>query len=48
MRADLQLLHDEAAVKSVDYAEDGTLVDAVVKDALWGRVREFAEGEGGA
>ena len=43
----VQLLHDEAAVKSVDYAEDGTLVDAVVKDALWGRVREFAEEEGG-
>ena len=44
----VQLLHDEASVKSVEYAEDGTLLDAVVKDALWGRVRMFAEeGSGG-
>ena len=44
----VQLLHDEASVKSVEYAEDGTLLDAVVKDALWSRVRMFAEeGSGG-
>jgi GTP-binding protein HflX len=39
----LELLHREAAVLRVDYADDGIRVEAVVGPALWGRVQEFAE-----
>lgn len=39
----VQLLHDEAAVLSVDYTESGTRVEAVVKPDLWAKVREYAE-----
>ena len=37
----LELLHREAAVLSTEYAEDGIVVEAVVKPELWGRVREY-------
>ena len=39
----VQLLHDEAAVLSVEYTENGTRVEAVVKPELWERVRQYAE-----
>ena len=39
----VQLLHDEAAVLSLDYAENGTRVEAVVKPELWARVRNYAQ-----
>ena len=38
----VQLLHDEAAVLSVDYAEGGTLLEAVVKPELWAKVCAYA------
>lgn len=41
----VQLLHDEAAVLSVDYTETGTRVEAVVKPELWAKLREYAEEE---
>ncbi|MGN1001883.1 MAG: GTPase HflX [Oscillospiraceae bacterium] len=41
----VEQLHRDAAVLSVDYAEDGTLVEAIVKPELWARVRPYAEGE---
>lgn len=43
----VEQLHRDAAVLSVDYAEDGTVVEAIVKPELWARVRQFAEGEDG-
>ena len=43
----VQALHDEAAVLSTDYAEDGTVIEAIVKPELWARVRQYAEGEQG-
>ena len=39
----VQLLHDEAAVLHVDYAENGTRIEAIVKSELWPKVQEFAE-----
>ncbi|MDO4749682.1 MAG: GTPase HflX [Eubacteriales bacterium] len=39
----LELLHREAAVLSTEYAEDGIVVETVVKPELWGRVREYRE-----
>ena len=39
----VQQLHDEAAVLSVEYAETGTRVEAIVKPELWARVKEYAE-----
>ena len=39
----VQLLHDEAAVLNVEYAENGTRVEAIVKPELWAKVRDFAE-----
>ena len=39
----VQLLHDEAAVLSQDYAENGTRIEAVVKPELWARVEAYAE-----
>ena len=41
----VQMLHDEAAVLSVDYTETGTRVEAIVKPELWAKLREYAEGE---
>ena len=41
----VQLLHDEAAVLSLEYTENGTLVEAVVKPELWAKLRQFAEGK---
>lgn len=42
-RGDLvDLLQREAAVLRLEYAEDCTVVEAVVKPELWGRVREFS------
>ena len=38
----IDLLQREAAVLSMDYAEDCTVVEAVVKPEIWGRVKEFA------
>ena len=37
----VQQLHDEAAVLSVEYAETGTRVEAVVKPELWAKVRRY-------
>jgi len=39
----VQLLHDEAAVISQEYAETGTRVEAVVKPEIWARVAPYAE-----
>ena len=41
----VQALHTEAAVLSTEYAEDGTVIEAIVKPELWARVRQYAEGE---
>ena len=35
-------LQREAAVLNIEYAEDCTVIEAVVKPELWGRVKEFA------
>ena len=37
----VQLLHDEANVLRLDYAEDGTVVEAVVKPELWAKVKAY-------
>ena len=37
----LDLLRREAVVKSADYTEEGLVVEAVVPNALFGRLREF-------
>ena len=39
----VRLLHDEANVLSMEYAEDGTRIEAVVKPEQWARVRDYAE-----
>ena len=41
----VQQLHDEAAVQSVDYAENGTMVEAIVKADLWRRLSEYVQEE---
>ncbi|MDD6502098.1 MAG: GTPase HflX [Oscillospiraceae bacterium] len=42
-RGDLiDLLQREAAVLNMEYAEDCTVVEAVVKPEIWGRVKDFA------
>lgn len=41
----VQQLHDEAAVLSLDYCGEGTLVDAIVKPGLWGRLRDYVREE---
>ena len=41
----VRLLHDEAVVKSVSYDENGTVVDAIVKAELYGRLADYAGGE---
>ena len=40
----VQLLHDEAAVLSLEYTEDGTRAEAVVGPELWARLAPYAEG----
>ena len=37
----VDLLRREAAVFSVDYADDGVRLEAVIKPELWGRVRTY-------
>ena len=39
----VELLHSEAAVIKTDYAEDGTVIEAIVKPELWAKVKDFAE-----
>ncbi len=39
----VQQLHDEAAVLSVEYSDEGTLIEAIVKAELWGRIKQFAK-----
>lgn len=41
----VKLLHDEALVKSVEYDENGTVIEATVKAELWGKLSGFAERE---
>ena len=38
----VEQLHAEAAVLSVEYDERGTLIEAVVKPELWGRIKQYA------
>ena len=38
----IDLLQREAAVLNMEYAEDCTVVEAVVKPEIWGRVKDFA------
>lgn len=40
--AALDRIHAEGAVLRVDYAENGTLVEAVVKPELWGKIKQYA------
>ena len=37
----LDMLHREAQVESTDYAEEGTVVEAVVDDKTYGRIRDY-------
>ena len=39
----VRLLHDEAAVLREDYVEDGTMVEAVVRPAVWGRLKDYVK-----
>ncbi len=39
----VQALHDEAAVISTEYAEGGTIIEAVVKPDLWARLRDYVQ-----
>ena len=39
----VQTLHNEAAVLSLEYAEQGTRIEAVVKPELWAKLREYVE-----
>ena len=41
----VQLLHDEGKVFSLEYTENGTRIEALVKIELWAKLREYAEGE---
>ena len=42
-RGDLvSLLQSDAAVLQLEYAEDGTVIEAIVKPEMWGRVKEFS------
>ena len=40
----LDTLQREADVKKADYTEEGIAVEAVVPDALYGKLREFVPG----
>ena len=48
-RGDLvSLLQKEAAILNLEYAEDGTVLEAIVKPEIWGKVKAFSnipEGE---
>ena len=39
----VRLLHEEAAVLREDYVETGTMVEAVVKPAVWGRLKDYVK-----
>ena len=39
----VRLLHEEAAVLREDYVEDGTLVEAIVRPAVWGRLKDYVK-----
>ena len=42
-RGDLvSLLQSDAAILQLEYAEDGTVIEAIVKPEMWGRVKEFS------
>ena len=42
-RGDLvSLLQSDAAVLQLEYAEDGTVIEAIVKPEMWGRVKQFS------
>lgn len=41
----VQQLHDEASVVRLDYADDGTIVEAIVKSDLWARARDYVKEE---
>lgn len=41
----VELLHSEAAVIKTDYAEDGTVIEAIVKPDLWAKVKDYAKEE---
>ena len=38
----VSLLQADAAVLQLEYAEDGTVIEAIVKPEIWGRVKEFS------
>ena len=38
----VSLLQAEAAVLQLEYAEDGTVMEAIVKPEIWGRVKQFS------
>ena len=38
----VSLLQAEAAVLQLEYAEDGTVIEAIVKPEIWGRVKQFS------
>ncbi len=42
-RGDLvSLLQQDAAILQLEYAEDGTVIEAIVKPEIWGRVKDFS------
>ena len=38
----VSLLQSDAAVLQLEYAEDGTVIEAIVKPEIWGRVKQFS------
>ena len=38
----VSLLQADAAVLQLEYADDGTVIEAIVKPEIWGRVKEFS------
>ena len=38
----VSLLQAEAAVLQLEYVEDGTVIEAIVKPEIWGRVKQFS------
>ena len=38
----VSLLQADAAVLQLEYAEDGTVIEAIVKPEIWGRVKQFS------
>lgn len=41
MGGQVEILHDNAQVKSVDYTADGIEIEAILDDILYGRLREY-------